>query len=91
MPTLHIHRQSAYLIGRDRKVRLGLNVLIMISVILRFATSPLTTPAAASNTRLSSTGWSARRSRTELRATGEFFSTKKFVIYVFLQGSPLHY
>ena len=57
MPTLHIHRQSAYLIGRDRKVRPGssLSTDLLISVILRFATSPWTIPAVASNTQPSNT------------------------------------
>ena len=35
MPTLHIHRQSAYLIGRDRKVKvLTVSLAVCIYILL---------------------------------------------------------
>jgi hypothetical protein len=34
MPTLHLHRQSAYLLGRDRKVRPGGMEIVIMEMIM---------------------------------------------------------
>ena len=55
LPTLHLHRQSAYLIGRDRKVvaqRSDFENNLetqKYNDYFRFATCPLTTPAPANS------------------------------------------